>query len=222
MFNILQNCKLFSGIDPTEIESLFASITYQLKKFRKGDIIAQTGDEIINQKIIVEGSVKGEMIDFNGKTIKIEDIESPRSLAPAFIFGSENSYPVDIVANNDVLLISIPRKYFLKLLASSENVLHNYLDIISTRTQFLSAKLKLLSFHSIKGKLAQYLLSLSSQSNSDEISLPITQGELSELFGVTRPSLSRALREMNDEGILSAKGRSIILINKVALSALLR
>ncbi len=52
--------------------------------------------------------------------------------------------------------------------------------------------------------------------------IPITQNELSELFGVARPSLSRALREMNDEGLIDANGRSIRLINKEALSALLR
>jgi hypothetical protein len=31
--------------------------------------------------------VKGEMTDYNGKTIKIEDIEAPRPLAVAFLFG---------------------------------------------------------------------------------------------------------------------------------------
>lgn len=222
MFNILQNCKLFSGIESSEIESLFSSITYQIKKFKKGDIIAQNGEEIINQKIIIEGSAKGEMIDFNGKTIKIEDIVGPRSLAPAFIFGRDNQYPVDIVANNDVVIISIPKEYFLRLLGQSERTLHNYLDIISSRTQFLTGKLKLLSFNSIKGKLAQYLLSLSKQVGSDDITIPITQNELSELFGVTRPSLSRALREMNDNGLINARGRSISLVDKDALSALLR
>ena len=158
MYSRLINCKLFNGLIQLEIEELFASIVYQVKKFKRGDIIAHNGEKINSQMIIIEGSAKGEMMDFNGKTIKIEDIESPRSLAPAFLFGKENTYPVDLIANNEVVIISIPKEYFLKLLGNSEKVLLNYLDIISSRTQFLTGKIKLLSFHSIKGKLAQYIL----------------------------------------------------------------
>lgn len=221
MFTRLINCKLFNGLNPLQIEELLASIVYQLKKFERGDIIAHNGEKINNQMIIIEGSAKGEMIDFNGKTIKIEDIESPRSLAPAFLFGIDNTYPVDIIANDKVVIISIPKEYFLKLLGNSEKVLLNYLDIISSRTQFLTSKIRLLSFHSIKGKLAQYILSLSRKMNSDYIEIPISQNELSELFGVARPSLSRALREMNDDGLIIARGRKVTVVDKGKLSALL-
>ena len=57
--------------------------------------------------------------------------------------------------------------------------------------------------------------------NSDYIEIPISQNELSELFGVARPSLSRALREMNDDGLIIARGRKVKVVDKVSLSALL-
>jgi CRP-like cAMP-binding protein len=166
--------------------------------------------------------VKGEMVDFTGKTIKIEDIESPRPLAPAFLFATDNNYPVDIVANNKVSILGIPRKDFLKLMSINEMVLLNYLRIISSRAQFLSGKLRFLSFQSIKGKIAHYLLELSSRTGKEDIQLRKSQVELAELFGVARPSLARALREMNNDGLLKSKGKQITLLNRQKLSDLLK
>lgn len=222
MFHGLAKCEIFRGINPSELETLLSVINYQVKRFSKDDLIALAGDRINSLQIVAEGSVKGEMIDFTGKTIKIEDIEAPRPLAPAFLFGENNSYPVNIVANNSVTIVTIPKKEFVRMLILSEKLLHNYLDIISSRAQFLSARLKFLSFQSIKGKIAHYLLSTSSLSRSGNFELDKSQSELAELFGVTRPSLARAVRELDRDGIISAKGRKVTILNPGRLSAFLK
>lgn len=222
MFTQLINCNLFDGLEPSEIEELISSVVYQVRRYHIDDLIALSGDTINSLLLIVEGSAKGEMIDFAGKTIKIEDIESPRPLAPAFLFGNNNRFPVNIVANNDVVIIAFQKKEFLKMLALSPKILHNYLDIISNRAQFLSGKLKFLSFQSIKGKIAHYLLAISTANNSSELLLNKSQTELAELFGVARPSLARAIGDLNREGIISVKGKIIKILEPDKLSALLK
>jgi len=222
MFETLNKCPLFVGMDSAEIEKLLKSVSHQVKRFAKNEMIAQSGDEINSQLIVVEGSVKGEMIDFSGKTIKIEDIESPRPLAPAFLFGQMNRYPVNIVANENVKILYIPKASFIRMMQMNEKVLNNFLGIISTKAQFLSGKIKLLSFQSIKGKLANYLLQQSVKSNSNKFILDKSQAQLAELFGVARPSIGRAIREMNEDGILQTHAKEIKIIDKQKLSALLK
>ena len=222
MYTILEKYKLFKDIDSNNIETLLAKITFQVKTYQKDDIVVFSGEKLNSLKIIVEGSVKGQMVDFNGKIIKIEDIEGPRALAPAFLFGESNRYPVDIVASNNVRIISIPKADFLHLLSLSQILLHNFLDIVSDKAQFLSGKLKFLSFQSIKGKLANYLLSMAKESGSNSVLMTVTHTELSEIFGVTRPSLSRAIREMDADGIIRIEGKTIILTDKQKLFSLLR
>lgn len=222
MFTNLDKCPLFFGMDNNEIEKLLKSVNHQVRKFHKGDLIAQSGEEILAQLIVIEGSVKGEMMDFAGKTIKIEDIESPRPLAPAFLFGRMNRYPVNIVANENVRILFIPKVSFVQMMQASEKVLDNFLGIISNKAQFLSGKIKFLSFQSIKGKLANYLLQRSLMSNSEKIVLDKSQLQLAELFGVTRPSLGRAIREMDHEGIIEAHAKEIKILDKKRLSALLK
>nr|MDA3780021.1 Crp/Fnr family transcriptional regulator [Bacteroidales bacterium] len=133
-----------------------------------------------------------------------------------------NYYPVDIVANEDVELLYIHKNGFLKILQLNTTVLMNYLNIISTKSQFLSTKIKFLSFQTIKVKFAHYILNLGKQIKKDYFVLPLSQLKLSDLFGVSRPALSRVIRELHKENIINAEGKNIKILNKQALLELIK
>ncbi len=219
---ILVQCPLFSGLKEEQLSEVLSRSASRLSNFSRGDLIARAGDEVHFLHIMVKGSVKGEMIDFTGKVITIEDIFPPRPLAPAFLFGKQNRYPVNIVANETVTILSFPRDDFLKMMQTSEQILKNFADNVSSRGQFLSNKIKFLSFSTIKGKLAQYLLDLSGKENADRFLIPHSQTQLSELFGVARPSVGRAIAEMNHDGIIATEGKQVTLLDKTRLFALLK
>ncbi len=48
----------------------------------------------------------------------------------------------------------------------------------------------------------------------------MTQYEIADFFGVARPSVARALGEMEQEGLIAAKGKNIRILNRKKLSAL--
>jgi len=222
MIQILTNSPVFKGIIPEVIEDILSKINHQLRSYSSGTMIYQSGDECNNLMTVIDGSVKGEMTDFSSKIIKIEDIETPRHIAAAFIFGANNKYPVNVVANSDVKILFIPKESFLILLQTNQIILSNYLDIISNRTQFLSNKIRFLSFKTIKSKIAHFILDLSKRQNNNFIILPKTQKELAEFFGVTRPSLGRIIGELENDGIIIAKGKKIEILNKERLIHLLQ
>lgn len=218
---VLSKCPLFKGVTPDELNELLSDLPYQVKKYSKGQLIAQSGDKCNSLMIMLKGSVKGEMLDFSGKSIKIEDIEPPKPLATAFIFGQNNACPVNIVANNDVEIFNLPKESMILLLQKSVPFLNNFMNTISNRAQFLSDKIRFLSFQTIRGKLAHYLLQLAGPVDG-EIILPKSQEELANLFGVTRPSLGRTLRELHHEGFIEAKGKSVKILNRKGLIGLLK
>ena len=217
MLKILIQCPLFSGINEPELDELFKKIHFQKKSYKKDEMLVFSGDEVKNLLILLHGSVKGEMPDPSGKSIKIEDIESPRPLAPAFLFGNHNKYPVNLVANDDAIALSIPKDSFIKLLQYNEKILRNYLDIVSNKAQFLSNKIKFLSFQSIKEKFIRHILELSKETGSDQLILPKSQADLAEMFGVARPSLARCIREIHEQGWIKAEGKNILIIEKEKL-----
>ncbi|AHW59480.1 transcriptional regulator [Draconibacterium orientale] len=220
-YSVLVKSPLFHGIPDEECRALFSKIHYQVRKFEKDAIVVQGGEEVTNLFVVLSGSVRGEMIDYSGKTVKIEDIEAPRPLAAAFLFGKENKFPVTVTANKKAELLAIPVVEFLKLLQMNTRLLRNYLNSISTRAQFLSQKLHFLSFKTIKEKVAHFLL----QQAGDlyhSFELKNTQQQLAEMFGVTRPSLARVLGDMQNEGLIKIEKKTVTLLDKEELNSLLK
>ena len=222
MYQIISRSPFFRGLTPLQLEEMFAKIAYSVKVFSKGQLIAQREDEVRNLCILLDGSVKGEMVDFTGKVVKIEEINAPMPIAHAFIFGEKNRFPVDVVALEEVKILFIPKNEVIRLLQSSDVVLGNYLNAISNRAQFLSSKLWFLSFRTIREKVAQYLLSLTQESKSDKVTISKSQGELAEFFGVTRPSLARVFSEMEQEGLIAVERKEISIKNRKGLIDMLK
>lgn len=218
---ILCQCPLFRGISPEGLSGLFQQVHYQVKTYAKGELIVNAGEICNRLMIIQQGSVKAEMTDYSGKTIKIEDMVAPWPLATAFLFGKENRFPVTVSATLDVQMLSIPKDEFVKLLQMNALILNNYLNTISTRAQFLSQKLKFLSFKTIRQKIAHYLLELAGD-RLQTVEITQSQGQLAEMFGVTRPSLARALGEMCQEGLIETDRRYIKILDKGKMNWLLK
>jgi CRP/FNR family transcriptional regulator, dissimilatory nitrate respiration regulator len=215
-FLILVNCPIFNGLDEIEIGDILSRSHPFIKTFEVGEIAAFSGEPMNFLIIVLEGSVKGEMVDFSGKTIKIDDIRAPFPLASAFIFGKQNKLPVNVMANEKTKLLYIPKYDFLKMLQTDIRVMQNFLNVISGHTQILANKLKFLSFKTIKGKIAQYILSLAGP-DREMIELPFTQNELAEQFGVARPSLARALGEMAEDGSISVDRKVVRILDRKRL-----
>jgi len=217
--SLLVKAPLFSGYGEKEIEKILSETNHRLRRFRSGSLIAMNGEKVNSFMLIISGITKGEMVDFSGRIIKIEEIPAPGALAAAFIYSKKNSFPVNVVALTDVEILIIEKNEFLRLLIKNERILTNFLEMISTRSQFLSEKIKFLSFKTIKGKLAQYFLQRNGNRPNSFI-LDVTQNDLADYFGVARPSIARALSEMEKDGIITAKGRHITIKDSEKLSML--
>ncbi|HRX69380.1 MAG TPA: Crp/Fnr family transcriptional regulator [Tenuifilaceae bacterium] len=222
MFQILSSSAFFVGLNPQELEQIFSKILYSVKSFSKGQTIAQRDEEVKNLCIVLEGTVKGEMVDFTGKILKVEEIPAPQPLAHAVMFSNMNRFPVDVVAITDCKILFIPRADVLRLMQSNETILSNFLNAVSNRAHFLTTKLWFLSFKTIKEKVAHYLLTLAKSETKTTIILPKSHQEMAEFFGVTRPSLARVFAEMQDEGIITVNRREVTIHNRNKLLEMIK
>jgi CRP-like cAMP-binding protein len=218
-YSLLSNAPLFKGLTIVDIEKNLSGVPHRVKKFQAGSLISQSGEPVNSLMVVISGVVKGEMVDYAGRVIKIEDIPAPGALASAFIFGSKNRFPVNVIATSDAEILVIDKSDFLNLLMNNDKILVNFLDMISNRSQFLSEKIKFLNFKTIKGKLAHFILQKAGKDGS-AIILNMTQNDLADFFGVARPSVARVLGELEEEGYLEAKGKNIKVIDKEGLADL--
>jgi len=216
--NDLFLCPVCMNIPVNEREKFLDEITYKTNFFRKGECIAQQGCTVNALYILLKGSTQTEIISDSGTVLNMEIVKAPNLLAPALLFAANNRFPVDIVALEDCEIIFISKDSIVKQLSSNEEFLQGFMKFNSNRVNFLSERLKLLSTKTIKGKLAQYILA---RANHQNFTLDRKLTELAEYFGVTRPSLSRSLSEMIDEGIISLKRKNGTVLDPVKLKNLI-
>lgn len=213
---ILAECPLFKNIKQSIILSLLSNAAYQLRNFKKNTLITSRCDECKALSIVISGSIKAEMLDFSGKLINIEDIGAPLPYAVAFLFGEKNFYPVDVIARENSEILMIPKQSVLEMMQNNQLFLQNFLDIISTKTQFLSDKIWFISFRTIRQKIIHYFLEITDNGNKS-VKLIKTQQELSDFFGVTRPSLARVISDLSADKLINIEKKELTVINRSQL-----
>ena len=222
MIPALVNNPLFRGITPERLFADLEEISFHTRSYKKGEILAQQGAVCNRLVILTKGSVRGEMIDYSGRLIKVEDIAAPRAIDPLFLFGEENRYPVEVTANEPTEVIELPKSSVLSLFRKNEQFLENYMNLSANYARTLSDKLFFMSFKTIRQKLASYLLRLYKQQQQTHITLDRSQQELSDYFGVSRPSLARELAHMQEDGLLIADRKHITILQKEQLVRLIQ
>jgi len=202
----------FRNLNNKEIHDVFSIIHYQKKKYYKNEIITHKGNVSESLKVILRGSAHTEMSKTGEKVIKIADIKAGQTIAISFVFGTNNIIPVNVIADEDTEILIIQKEFVMKMLVLNNKILCNFLNHLSNQTQFLANKIKFLNLNTIREKLMFFLKEQQNTQQTQIITLNITQQKLADLFGVTRPSLSRCLKELEYEGKIKHISRNKIKI----------
>lgn len=219
--DVLVDSPLFKGLERREIGSIIRQVHHRVRSLARNEVLAVEGDKLHQLFIVLEGSVVGEMMDFEGNILRVEKMGASRAIATAFLFGEKGRLPVTVTALEPAKILLIEKQDLLSLFVVNRVVMKNFLDIISDRAQFLGQRIKILSLPGLKGKVAFYLLELMKKKGALSFRMPNSQQELADMFGTTRPSVGRVMRELHNEGYIRAQGKEIKILNRTGLSALL-
>ena len=205
MIKTLKETVVFNNIDEDTIKDILEKTRYEIRNYSPNESIAFRGDEVKGLYIILKGTLITEMLTEEGNVIKIEELVPSDVIASAFIFGKKNSFPVDLTAKDEVEILYVERKEFLKLLFSQEKILENFLNEISNKTQLLTNKIwNSFNNKTIKKKFCDYV----KKNQKNNLFSIQNLGALAEFFGVERPSLSRVLSDLVKDEKLERIGRN--------------
>ena len=221
MYPILLNSPLFRGLTLEELTLLFSQVKHQIRHFRTGELLAQAGDPVDKAILLMEGRLQGEMVDFAGNSLKIEELDPPQMVAAAFLYGPKSKFPVFLNAKTDGMIMVIFKKEFTDMLSLESRVMVNYINIVSGKAQFLSGKITFLSLKTIKEKIAYYILQMMKNGGNGYVAIDQTQTNLADLFGVTRPSLSRTIQSMEKQDIFTWSRDHIVIKDLRKLNSIL-
>jgi len=218
----LNRCPLLSMLEEKQLESIFSRIPSNLKHYPSGRLVAFRGDELNRLMLLLEGNLSAEIVSMKGKVLKVETLQAPCIIAGPMLFADEHYLPVQLTAEEDVEILSLSRDAALTLLSSDPRILQQFLRDSGNKVSFLSEKIRLYQFHSIRQKIAVYLLDLYAKQKTQWLRFPLKIETMAELFSVTRPSLSRCLSELVEEGILERDGRQYKICDKETLTEMIQ
>ena len=157
---------------------------------------------------LASGYIKVSVIGADGseRTIAIAD---PGELLGPGISGPEDTLAAETAyAKGEVEAYRFPRKDLATLVTSDATYAQAVLDLLARRHYIAVRRLNALHFKSTQARLAEALLDLirnygGACKHGHQLDIPLTQQELAELVGASRPVVSTILNQLRNRGVLS-------------------
>lgn len=216
----IKDIDLFKGVSPENLSSLVAQATY--KKFKSGEMVIGETDPVRSFYVVITGQLKLYRSSAEGKeqTLQLLGPGDPFGLCTAF---ATDSFPASAMAIEDSAVLLIPGTVMETTARQEPALLFNIIQILSQRLKDSMTLIESLALKEIPGRLASFLCQLLPKETANKktsVELTISQRELSKILGATPEALSRALRKMANDGILSTAGRVITIFDRNALEQL--
>ncbi|NLY35959.1 MAG: Crp/Fnr family transcriptional regulator [Tissierellia bacterium] len=210
----VQRFPIFHGMDKEVLEELLLEPGCSVKKHPATSLIHLKGESCSCAEYVLKGEVTVQLLQESGSIMTISNFERGEMLGSNLVFSSHPIYPMMVFAKSDVELLCLDAPTLLKLCMKSPVFLESYLKEISDRALILSGKISAIALKSIRQAILEFLLVESKLQESFKIALPFTKKEWAERLGVQRPSLSRELSKMREEGLIDYDRKTITLREK--------
>ena len=201
-FTALSKSKLFSNFDAAQITNLFKELNYRLNNYVKDEAIHMENEVCKSLSIIISGIVEIQKIDSSGKVLTIAQFHEADTFGENLIFGNKSNYPVTVISKTDTIILDIDKNSVIKLCQTNTDFLNEYLKIVSNKAIVLSSKLNEVTLKSIRQMICDFLLHEYNNQKNKKIKLNMTKNQWADKMGVQRPSLSRELIKMKEDGII--------------------
>lgn len=212
--NITKN-NLFKDISYEDQQKMLYCFNTTTKTYVAGETICFFDDKDQGIGIIEDGYASVIHSLPNGSQTILEQLKPGDIFGQLFYFYG-NKENIWVEANSNCTVMYFDYEHIVKRCSNActhhSQLVHNVLEMISTKTQSICEHLEVLSQRSIRERLITYFEILSLQSNSNTFELPFNMTALADYLSVDRSAMSRELGKMRDEGILKINKKKITLL----------
>ncbi|MBS3963861.1 MAG: cAMP-activated global transcriptional regulator CRP [Methylomonas sp.] len=185
----------------------------KLTVVRPGDV----GDKLL---FVVDGSVSVSVEDEDGHELILAYLNKHDFVGEIGVFKATEARSAYVKTRTKCQLAEIGYERF-KLLLNGELRIHavEILTVLgeqlSSRLLITSRKYRDLAFMDVEGRIARALLDLTKEPDAmthpDGMQLYITRQEIGRIVGCSREMAGRVLKELEDKGLITARGKTIVV-----------
>ncbi|SKC79294.1 Crp/Fnr family transcriptional regulator [Maledivibacter halophilus] len=218
---LLTDVELFKNIGKEELTSMLMCICPNVVSYKKKESITMSENDFDGIGIVVEGEVIVTKENAAGNRVIMAKLKEGDLFGEIIAFSGYNKWAATVIANTDCTILFLPPEKILgncpKMCPGHKLLIQNMLKIVSRKALGLNRKVEYLSIKSIRGKIATYLLEQYNKYGEQTFMVPLKRSELAEFLNVSRPSLSREICNMRDEGIIDFYKSSFKILDIKAL-----
>jgi len=207
------NFNLFSHFTKDELNQLFIPSKYEIKEYRKGQIIHLQNESCHTLDVILYGQVSVSYIDESGNILTINVFSSGDMISASLLFSTRNQYPMTVTATAAVRIIHINKDLIQRLCQSNIHFMNLLMQEISNKSLILTDKIHTISLSTIKKSIINFLIYEYQLQKCKVIKLNISKKDWAEKLGIQRSSLSRELNKMRIDGLIEFDTKTITIKN---------
>ena len=220
-YSVLERSALFKDVSARDLRDLLENTPHHIQCYDKEETIFHMMDNAERVGIVMEGRAQAQKAFPNGSQINVSVRGAGELIGPAAVFSNSRRYPCDVVALEPVTVMMFRRADMLSLMQKNTLILENLMTEIASATYMLQQRLELMSYNGIAQKAAFWLLMQARQLGKDAVRIPDSVSKWAMLMNVSRPSLHRELKKLEEEGIITYSFGVVKILDSDALQEVL-
>lgn len=193
-------------------ESIIKSLGAKVKHYNVGDVIFSEGSNPSYYFQILEGEVKLNNYNEDGKEM-IQSILNEGQSVGEFLLFMNKSYPFNAIAITSVTILRLSKVRFLSLLDLYPEARFDIIRSLSDSMYFKFVMGQIFSTQNPATKLRalmDYLKSFQSDMTQYSFQVPLTRQQMANLTGLRVETTIRTLKSMEKDGIVKIHNRKIL------------
>ena len=220
----LQNTALFRNLSEEEIQSCLACSKAESIYYEKGEMVFSEEDHPACLPMLISGSVTLGMDYSDGKRNIIAMFENKGDIfGQELILIGESKYGMYAQAQTKSLILMIPKDFLVGTCERNcgfhSTLISNMLLMMAQKSLNLNERLEVMSCGTLRQKIAKMILF--SIRDRSSMSVSMSRQEMADFLNAARPSLSRELMRMQNDGLITIEGRKITVKDRNALEEIL-
>lgn len=212
----LASVPLFSGLPAEELQR-FAEVTRE-KAYPKGSVILFEDDPGDSLFVVRHGRVKVVLVGEDGREVILGVLGIGDHFGELSLI-DDQPRSAHVIAMEDATVLVLRREDFRRRVEASPSVAWALLAELSRRLRVADGKIGGLVLLDVPGRIARLLLDFAQEGDSSTIDKPLTHQTIAQMIGASRETVSRAMRDFQDEGWITVERRRITLANPQALKS---
>ena len=215
LYETVRQHYLFAGLEQHDFDKIVANMSP--KSIEKGEVLFHRGDSAASFYFLDTGLIELNLIAATGEKKVLEVVGPGRTFAEAVAFMRERKYPVTAEAIGDSELCQIPTNVYVDLIYGNPDACMRLLSDVCRHLHARVREIENLAVQNARSRLASYLLDHIVETDDDEatVRLELPRHVIASRLSIKPETLSRLLRNMVDEGMLTIEDR-VIFVHSLA------